>query len=92
MPHSASKEEIYTDNLLFFLCGFIICYVLQKKPLAITIHHKNENIINPIPEEVMPRMSELEKEPDTAEDDTYKNMGQVIANVQEIFGGSDRHE
>lgn len=86
------KEEIFTDNLLFFLCGFIICYVLQKKPLAITIHHKNENIINPVPENVMPKMSEVINAADTTEDQAYKEMGQIIANVQDIFGGSDRNE
>lgn len=78
--------------MLFFLCGFVVCYVLQKKPLAITIHHKNENIINPVPENVMPKMSEVINAADTTEDQAYKEMGQIIANVQDIFGGSDRNE
>ena len=80
------------DNLICFLSGFLICYLLIKKPLEITIHHTNKNIVEQIPEDVMPKMSEALKENDAEEDKTYKEMGTLISNVQEIFGGSDRDE
>lgn len=40
----------------------------------------------------MPKMSEVINAADTTEDQAYKEMGQIIANVQDIFGGSDRNE
>lgn len=86
------KEEIFTDNLICFLAGFLICYILTKKPLEIKIHHKNETIIQPVPESAMPKMSEIDKNPDVEEDKAYKEMGEILTNVQEIFGGSDRDE
>jgi len=80
------------DNLICFLIGFLVCYILTKKPLEITIHHTNQNIVPQLPEEVMPKMSELNKDNDPDEDKAYKEMGEILANVQEIFGGSDRDE
>ena len=40
----------------------------------------------------MPKMSEVTKQSDPDEDEAYKEMGQILANVQDIFGGSDRDE
>ena len=80
------------DSLIFFLIGFLVCYIIVKHPIQIVIHHKNENLVNPIPEEIMPKMSEVTKQSDPDEDEAYKEMGQILANVQDIFGGSDRDE
>ena len=80
------------DNLICFLIGFLVCYILTKKPLEITIHHTNKNIVEQIPEDVMPKMSEVDKQNDPEEDKTYREMGTLISNVQVIFGGSDRDE
>lgn len=79
-------------NLICFVMGALAYYIITKKPLIITIHHKNENIVKPIPEEVMPKMSDVTKQSDADEDKAYEEMGKVIANVQDIFGGSDRDE
>lgn len=78
------------DNLIFFCLGFVLALLLVKKPLQFVIHHKTENIIPTIPDLIMPKMSEVVKEKDIEEDKTYEEMGQLLGNVQEIFGGSDR--
>ena len=80
------------DNLICFLIGFLVCYILTKKPLEITIHHTNKNIVEQLPEDIVPKMSEVNKQNDIEEDKAYKEMGALISNVQEIFGGSDRDE
>ena len=78
------------DNLIFFVLGFVLALVLVKRPLQFVVHHKNENIIQPIPEEVIPKMSDIVKDKDPEEDRTYEEMGKIMDNVTEIFGGSDR--
>lgn len=65
-------------------------YLILQKPLQITIHHKNENIVKPLPENTIPKMSEVLKENDGQEDDAYEKMGNVLGEVNKIFGGSDR--
>lgn len=65
-------------------------YLILQKPLQITIHHKNENIVKPLPENTIPKMSEVLKENDKSEDDAYEEMGNVLGEVNKIFGGSDR--
>ena len=44
----------------------------------------------PIPEESIPKMSDVEANKDPEEDKTYEEMGKLMDNVTEIFGGSDR--
>lgn len=78
------------DNLLFFVLGFILALVLIKKPLEFVVHHKNENIIPNIPDEKMPKMSDIDKDNDPEEDKVYEDMGKIMDNVTEIFSGSDR--
>ncbi len=90
VPHSVSKEEIYMDNLIFFVLGFVLALILVKKPLQFVVHHKNENIIPVVPDVVMPKMADVINEPASTEDKVYEEMGKVMDNVQEIFGGSDR--
>ena len=78
------------DNLIFFVVGGLLMWLILQKPLQITVHHKNENIIPEIPETTMPKMSDIEKTAEPEEDKTYEEMGKIMDNVQEIFGGSDR--
>lgn len=82
---------IYCINIILsFVLGFLIAFLLTRKPLQFVIHHKNENIYPDIPEESIPKMSEIDKQKDPEEDKTYEEMGKLMDNVQEIFGGSDR--
>lgn len=78
------------DNLIFFIVGGLLMWLILQKPLQITVHHKNENIIPELPEEVMPKMSDIDKTKDPEEDKVYEEMGKIMDNVTEIFGGSDR--
>ena len=65
-------------------------YLILQKPLQITILHKNGNVIKPVPENAIPKMSEVLKENDKQEDDAYEEMGSILGEVNKIFGGSDR--
>lgn len=65
-------------------------YLILQKPLQITIHHKHENVVKPVPENIIPKMSEVLKENDKQEDDAYEEMGSILGEVNKIFGGSDR--
>lgn len=78
------------DNFVHLIIGMLLMYLILQKPLQITIHHKNENVIKPVPENAIPKMSEVLKENDRQEDDAYEEMGNVLGEVNKIFGGSDR--
>ena len=81
-------------NLICFtgglVLGFIIAIVIVSKPIQFVIHHKNENIIPVIPDSDIPKLSDVDKKVDPEEDKTYEEMGKIMDNVTEIFGGSDR--
>lgn len=78
------------DNFVHLIIGMLLMYLILQKPLQITIHHKNENIVKPLPGNAIPKMSEVLKETDKQEDDAYEEMGNVLGEVNKIFGGSDR--
>ena len=78
------------DNFVYLITGMLLMYLILQKPLQITIHHKNENVIKPIPENAIPKMSEVLKENDKQEDAAYEEMGSILGEVNKIFGGSDR--
>ena len=78
------------DNFICLITGMLLMYLILQKPLQITIHHKNENVIKPVPENAIPKMSEVLKENDKQEDDAYEEMGSILGEVNKIFGGSDR--
>lgn len=78
------------DNFVYLITGMLLMYLILQKPLQITIHHKNETVIKPVPENAIPKMSEVLKENDKQEDDAYEEMGNVLGEVNKIFGGSDR--
>ena len=65
-------------------------WLILQKPLQITVHHKNENIIPEIPETIMPKMADVTGKAEPEEDEVYEKMGKIMDNVTEIFGGSDR--
>jgi len=76
-------------DVLFFILGILIALVFTKKPIQIQIHHKNEDIVQPIPESLMPKMSEVMHNKDAEEDKAYEDMRSIVDEVNEIFGGSD---
>lgn len=76
-------------DVLFFILGILIALIFTKKPIQIQIHHKNEDIVQPIPESLMPKMSEVMHNKDAEEDKAYEDMRSIVDEVNEIFGGSD---
>jgi hypothetical protein len=76
-------------DVLFFILGVLFALVFTKKPIQIQIHHKNEDIVQPIPESLMPKMSEVMHNKDAEEDKAYEDMRSIVDEVNEIFGGSD---
>ena len=46
----------------------LLMYLILQKPLQITIHHKNENIVHPVPDNAIPDMKDVMKKGDTEED------------------------
>jgi hypothetical protein len=81
------------DNLLFFVTGGLLMYLILQRPLQITVHHKNENIVN-VPKDI--NMDDLEEKmlkEDPKKDKMYEdleNLDKVIEDVNDIMGGSDR--
>ena len=80
-------------EVLFFVIGVLIALVFTKKPIQIKIHHINEDIkpaLNPID---MQALEEGMLKEDPATDKKYQdleNLNQIITDVNEIMGGSDR--
>lgn len=78
------------ENLLFLVLGILLTLIFTRKPIQFTVHHKYENINPPLTDI---DMGELEKkmltEDPKAEAD-YKALDEVIAEVSDIMGGSDR--
>ena len=88
--HSELKEDFNMLYLILFVVGFVTALVCTARPIKIEIHHKNENIIPQLPETTVPKMSEVVTPQDAEEDKVYEDMGKLIGNINEIFGGSDR--
>ena len=81
------------DNLLFFVTGGLLMYLILQRPLQITVHHKNENIVN-VPKDIdMDDLEEKMLKEDPKKDKMYEdleNLDKVIEDVNDIMGGSDR--
>lgn len=80
-----------------FIVGFVLSYLLFNKEIRILVHHKHEEI-KPLVKTV--DLEEIEKkmlEEDPKMDEKYnrfeseqKNISDVLAEVSNIMGGSDR--
>lgn len=81
-------------NVLFFVIGFLICWVITKKPLQIKVHHVNENVIKQVNiDEIRAAEEEMLTE-DPKLDQKYANFdtdfNNILKEVNETMGGSDR--
>lgn len=84
-------------NFVAFIVGFVLSYLLFNKEIRILVHHKHEEI-KPLVKTV--DLEEIEKkmlEEDPKMDEKYerfeseqKNISDVLAEVSDIMGGSDR--
>ena len=75
---------------LFLLLGFMLALAFIRKPVQIKIHHIYENVE---PEEDAYDLTDLEQEmlkEDPKEEELYKNLDNVLLEVNDVMGGSDR--
>lgn len=81
-------------NILFFVIGFLICWVLTKKPIQIKVHHVQETVQNTISDAEMRALEEdmLKNKPeeDKKFEDFDSRFGDIMREVNETMGGSDR--
>lgn len=84
-------------NFVAFIVGFIVSFLLFNKEIRISVHHKHEEIkplVKPVDlEEIEKKM--LEEDPKMDEkyerfESERKNISDVLAEVSDIMGGSDR--
>jgi F0F1-type ATP synthase membrane subunit b/b' len=81
-------------NILFFVIGFLICWVLTKKPIQIKVHHVQETVQNKISDAEMRALEDamLKEKPeeDKKFEDFDSRFGDIMREVNETMGGSDR--
>ena len=81
-------------NILFFVIGFLICWVITKKPIQIKVHHVHETVQNKISNAEMRALEEemLKNKPeeDKKFEDFDSRFGDIMREVNETMGGSDR--
>jgi hypothetical protein len=64
--------------------------VFTNKPLRIHIKHTTENLAN---DKTAAELKELQEEmlkENPKEDDEFDKLGEIVAQVNEVMGGSDR--
>lgn len=81
-------------NILFFVIGFLICWVLTKKPIQIKVHHVQETVQNTISDAEMRALEDAmlkdKPEEDKKFEDFDSRFGDIMREVNETMGGSDR--
>lgn len=81
-------------NILFFVIGFLICWVITKKPIQIKVHHVQETVQNKISDAEMraleDEMLKNKPEEDKKFEDFDSRFGDIMREVNETMGGSDR--
>ena len=78
------------DNLIFYILGMLIMWLILQKPLQITIHHKHENVISPENQVDIDALEQQMLKEDPKKDQLYKELDDTLANIGDIMGGSDR--
>lgn len=76
--------------LIFFVLGFLICMVFTHKPVLIHIKHTHENIVNDKTTAELKQLQEEMLKENPKEDDAFDRLGEIVAQVNEVMGGSDR--
>lgn len=76
--------------LLFFVLGFLNCLVFTKKPLLIHIKHTNENLTNDKTADELKALQDEMLKQDPKEDDALEKLNDIMAEVNDVMGGSDR--
>ena len=75
---------------IFLLLGFLLCLVFTNKPIQIHIKHTNENLTNDKTAEELKALQEEMLKQDPKEDDALEKLTDIMAEVNDVMGGSDR--
>ncbi len=75
---------------IFLLLGFLLCLVFTNKPIQIHIKHTNENLTNDKTAAELKVLQEEMLKQDPKEDDALEKLTDIMAEVNDVMGGSDR--
>lgn len=78
------------ENFFYLVVGMLLMYLILQKPLQITIKHIVENNN---PKYSKEEIEELEKEmlkEDPEKENMYDKLDEVLVEVNNVMGGSDR--
>lgn len=78
------------DNFIFFITGALLMYLILQKPLRIDINHTTNHKNTQLSEEEITELEQKMLTPDKKQDDLYENLDEVMTEVNNIMGGSDR--
>lgn len=76
--------------ILFFIIGVLFTLIFTRKPIQIQVHHKYENINHPLDTIDMVALEEEMLKKDPKSDAKYEDLDEIMIQVNEIMGGSDR--
>lgn len=77
-------------ELLSFIIGALVMYLILQRPLQIKVHHVQETINSQATQEDIDKLEEEMLKDDPKKDPLYENFDETIQKVNEIMGGSDR--
>lgn len=79
------------EYLLFFVIGFVLCWLITQKPLKINVHHIQENLISEKSEKELQELQEKMLKEDPKNDKLYEEIDKITMEINDIMGGSDRN-
>lgn len=68
----------------------LLMYLILQKPLQITIHHKNEDIFQPIEAKDVKELEQEMLKKDPVSDQLYDELDNILKATNDLMGGSDR--
>lgn len=78
-------------HLLFFVIGFVLCWLITQKPLKISVHHIQENLVSEKSEKELEELQEKMLKEDPKNDKLYEEIDKITMEINDIMGGSDRN-
>lgn len=78
------------ESFMFFVTGALLMYLILQKPLQITIHRVDDTPKNTYSKEELEELEEEMLKEDPKNDELYKKLDEVLVEVNDVMGGSDR--
>lgn len=78
------------ECFMFFVTGALLMYLILQKPLQITIHRVDDTPKNTYSKEELEELEEEMLKEDPKNDELYKKLDEVLVEVNDVMGGSDR--